>query len=130
MDDLVQAMVSSLQLQAVSNQTFNLCSHERVTWNDYFVRYARALRAVPVKRIGNRRLKIETKLAIPLKIAEMAIGSKWTERLHIPAPITSSMLGALSQRLVLNASKAEQVLGLKWTPLEEGLKKAAQWISY
>lgn len=128
MGDLVQAIVSSLQLQTVGNQTFNLCSNERVTWNDYLVRYARALRTVPVKRIGSRRLKIETKLAIPLKIAEMAIGSKWTERLHIPAPLTSSMLSAFSQRLLLNSSKAEQVLGMEWTPLEEGLKKAAQWL--
>jgi nucleoside-diphosphate-sugar epimerase len=130
MDDLVQAMVRSLQLQTVGNQTFNLCSSERVTWNHYLVRYARALRAVPVKRIASRRLKIETKLSIPLKIAEMAVGSKWTERLHIPAPLTSSMLSVFSQRLLLNSSKAEQILGMKWTPLEEGLKKAAQWISY
>jgi nucleoside-diphosphate-sugar epimerase len=129
MDDLIQALINSLQLQDNGSQIFNICSNERVTWNDYFTRYARALRAVPVKRVGGRRLKIETKLSVPLKIAEMAIGNRWAERFHIPAPLTSSMLAAFAQRLVIKSDKAERVLGLKWTPLEEGLRNAAQWAS-
>jgi len=129
-DDLIQAILKALKLETAGNQVFNICSSERVTWNEYFIRYACALGAVPAKRVGVRRLKMDTKLSIPLKVVEKAIGSKWTQRLHVPAPLTSSMLGIFGQRLVLKVDKAEQVLGMKWTPLQDGLKTAAQWISH
>jgi nucleoside-diphosphate-sugar epimerase len=128
MDDLVNAIVGAVQLQTTQQRVFNLCSNERLTWNEYFVRYALALRAVPVRRIGSRRLKIEKKLAIPLKLAELGLGSSMANRLHLPAPITSSMMSVFNQRIGLDVTNAERVLGMQWTPITTGLQSAAQWV--
>lgn len=128
MDDLVNAIINAVQLPDTSHQAFNLCSSERVTWNEYLIRYAIALGAVPVKRIGRRRLNIETKLAIPLKLAEVALGQRNASRLHVPAPLSSSMIRTFNQRIALDVAKAEQMLGMQWTPLQTGLKAAAEWV--
>ena len=128
MDDLVDAMIKSVQLTGMQHQVFNLCSNERITWNEYLIRYGVALGAVPVKRINLRRLKLETRLAIPLKIFELMLGQSNAARLHVPAPISPSMTRAFNQRMLMNASKAEHLLGMKWTPLQKGLQAAAKWV--
>ena len=128
MHDLVTAIVNAVQLQGTHHRIFNLCSKERLTWNEYFVRYAQALHAVPVKRIGSRRLQIESKLAIPLKLAELGLGSSLANRLHLPAPITASMMSVFNQRIALDVSNTERALGMQWTPITTGLQAAAEWV--
>lgn len=128
MDDLVNAIINAVQLPDTPYQVLNLCSSERITWNEYLIRYAVALGAVPVKRIGHLRLNIETKLAILLKLAEVALGQRNASRLYVPAPLSSSMIRTFNQRIVLDVAKAEQVLGVQWTPLQAGLKAAAEWV--
>ncbi|HVY23081.1 MAG TPA: NAD-dependent epimerase/dehydratase family protein [Steroidobacteraceae bacterium] len=128
MDDLVDAMIKSLQLTGMQHQVFNLCSSERITWNEYLIRYGVALGAVPVKRISRRCLKFETRLAIPLKIAELILGQSNAARLHVPAAISPAMIRTFNQRILMNTSKAEHLLGMKWTPLQTGLQTAAEWV--
>jgi len=124
-DDLVEAILKSLRAPGIDGECFNLAMRSPPTWNEYFIRFARALGAVPVSRIGARRLKIEARLAAPpLKLLEMA-----QRRLRrsgaIPPAITPSLLNLCGQNITLLSGKAEETLGLAWTPLREGLQRAA-----
>ena len=124
-DDLVEAILKSLRAPGIDGACFNLAMRSPPTWNEYFIRFARALGAVPVSRIGARRLKIEARLAAPpLKLLEMMqrrLGSASV----IPPAITPSLLNLCSQNITLLSGKAEEALDLAWTPLHEGLQRAA-----
>jgi nucleoside-diphosphate-sugar epimerase len=127
-DDLVAASVKSLRLSGIDGQCFNLAMRSPPTWNEYLALFARTLGAVPVSRIGARRLKIETRLlAPPLKILDL-VAQRLPGRPHaVPPAITPSLLNLCAQNVTLNSRKAEQVLDLAWTPLAEGLRQAAAW---
>jgi nucleoside-diphosphate-sugar epimerase len=126
-DDLVAVIAAALRRDGIAGEAFNVAAAEKPTWNDYFVQYALALGAVPVRRIGARRLRIESRLlAAPLKLLELAAGVAGLRRL-VPPPVPSSLLGLCRQEIALAADKAERVLGAHWTPLEVGLRAAAAY---
>jgi nucleoside-diphosphate-sugar epimerase len=123
-DDLVEAILKSLTVPGIDGACFNLAMRSPPTWNEYLIRFARALGAVPVSRIGSRRLKIEARLAAPpLKLLEMMQRRLGFARAISPA-ITPSLLNLCRQNITLSSGKAEAVLGLAWTPLHEGLQRA------
>jgi 2-alkyl-3-oxoalkanoate reductase len=129
-DDLITATLSALRTPGIEGQAFNLANSELLTWNDYFTRFAKALSAVPLVRPSPRRLKLESKLlAPPLKILELALGSKLARALKIPSPIPPSFLRNCSHEIKLDVSAAEKTLGLKWTPVDEALQNTAKWLS-
>ena len=66
-DDVVAAIVNALDMRGIAGQTFNLSSPAELTWNEFLVRFAKALGATPVKRIAPRMLKLETKLLAPVR---------------------------------------------------------------
>jgi 2-alkyl-3-oxoalkanoate reductase len=124
-DDLVEAILKSLTVPGIDGACFNLAMRSPPTWNEYLIRFARALGAVPVSRIGARRLKIEARLAAPpLKLLEMMQRRLGFARAISPA-ITPSLLNLCSQNITLLSGKAEGALELAWTPLHEGLQRAA-----
>jgi 2-alkyl-3-oxoalkanoate reductase len=128
-DDVVGAILAALRRPDLAGKTFNLSLPEPPTWNDYFVRYAKALGAVPVARITGRGLKIESKiLAPPLKIAEMVLG-KFGPRFKslVPQAIPPSLVRTFGQEIRMRVDRAEHDLGLRWKPLDEGLRQAAAW---
>jgi nucleoside-diphosphate-sugar epimerase len=126
-DNLVAAILASLQHPDVGGEVFNLAMRSAPTWNDYLIAYGIALRAVPIRRITARRLMVEAKLlAPPLKAMEM-LGSRLFGGLDAAVPaITPSLLQLCRQRIVLDVGKAEGRLGMTWTPLRQGLANAAQ----
>ncbi|MGC3982241.1 MAG: NAD-dependent epimerase/dehydratase family protein [Steroidobacteraceae bacterium] len=127
-DDLVEIMVQVLETPGIASGAVNLCNSERVTWNEFFIRYAKALGAVPVRRITGRGLRIETKLlAPPIKIVEMLLGAQRAQQWRLPALLSPSLLRVCSQEIHLDNSKAEGLFGRQWTPLDIGLRRAADW---
>ncbi len=127
-DDVVAAIVASLDPHLATPQAFNLGGHQPITWNDFFIRYGMALGATPVPRIGNRRLKLETKLAaIPLKVLEKALGNTRARALGIPDAIPPSFMRLCRQELTLDTRKASNELGIAWTELNAGLDQTAAW---
>lgn len=126
-DDTVEAILRSLQRPGAQGRIFNLSLPEPPTWNEYFTLYARALDAVPVARISRRRLKVETKvLAPPLKIAEILIGKLMPGALRaLPPAIPPSLMRLFAQEIKMKVAAAEQVLELRWTQLDEGLRRTA-----
>lgn len=121
-DDVVSAILASLRAPAAAGQAFNLGSPVALTWNEYFTRYAHALKAEPVRRIGGPRLRLELSLLGPLlKIRERIVG-------HDAMPALRPWLTDLCRLKVrMRVERAEQVLGLQWKPLEQGLDECAHW---
>jgi 2-alkyl-3-oxoalkanoate reductase len=125
-DDVVAAVLRALR--SPQGGVYNLAAPDPPTWNDYFVAYGRALGAVPAKRISGRRLLVESKLLAPvLKTAELTARAARLRGLALPPPMPASLLGLFRQRIRLNSAKAAEQLGLRWTPLEEGLQRSAAW---
>jgi len=125
-DDVVAAVL--VALRAPQGGVYNLAAPDPPTWNDYFVAYAKALGAVPARRISAHRLHLESKLLAPvLKAAELAARAARLRGLALPPPMPSSLLGLFRQRIRLNSAKASEQFGLRWTPLEEGLQRSAAW---
>jgi nucleoside-diphosphate-sugar epimerase len=124
-DDLVRAVAAAVTQPNVDGHAFNIAMSDPPTWNEYFIRFGQMLGGVPVRRVTQRRMKIETKLlAIPLKVGEIALGkiglaSAW------PPAIPPSLLDLCRQEIRLDVTRAESALGLRWTPLEEGLRQTA-----
>ncbi len=128
-DDVAEAVLRGLRSPNAAGRAFNLSLPDPPTWNEYLSRYAVALGAVPLSRITQRRLRLESQLmAPPQKIAEIMAG-KLAPRLarRLPQPIPPSLVRLFRQEIRMQVDLAEQVLGLRWTPLEEGLSQTAAW---
>jgi nucleoside-diphosphate-sugar epimerase len=126
-DDVVGAIIQCLRSDLGSG-TFNLSTPAPPTWNDYLIRFGRALKAVPVRRISQRRLKIETKLlAPPLKILELGLKAVKLGKIRIPPPLPSSLARLMRQDIELDVRRAEQLLGMHWKALDSGLEETARW---
>jgi nucleoside-diphosphate-sugar epimerase len=125
-DDVARAALLALRTPGIEGQAFNLGLPFALTWNDYFLRYAKALGAVPVRRIGPTRLMLELKVLGPtLKIAEIV-----TRTIGLPAPpapIRPWLQQLCRHPIYLRVTKAEEKLGMRWLPLDEGLREVAAW---
>ena len=124
-DDVAAAVIAAIRAPACEGETFNLAMNNPPTWNDYFISFAKALGAVPVRRIGERALKIESRVVAPaLKIGEMILG-KLPVSVALPPFVSPGLLGLLRQDITLVSEKAERELGLRWQNLEESLRVVA-----
>lgn len=125
--DVATAVESALRTDAARGGTFNLSLPEPPTWNEYLVRFALALGAVPVRRVAGWRLRLEGRLlAPPLKIMEILAGRLRMPAGRLPPPIPNSLLRLFQQDIRLDPGAAERVMGMRWTPLEDGLAEAAR----
>jgi nucleoside-diphosphate-sugar epimerase len=126
-DDVVEAVARALRMPGIEGEAFNLSLPSPPTWNDYFGQFAAALgiKAVP---ISHARLLLERYvLAPPLKIAEI-LSPRLPFGWQPPEPIRPWLLRLCAQRLRLDVQKAERVLGISWTPLDQGLRESARWV--
>ena len=127
--DVAAAAVAALRTPAAAGRAYNLAMAGAPSWNDYFLEFARALGAVPIARLSEKRLKIEGKvLAPPLKIAEILAGKAGLARL-VPPPIPPSLIRLWRQEIRLSSARAEQELGIAWRPLGAGLAETAAWVN-
>jgi 2-alkyl-3-oxoalkanoate reductase len=125
-DDLVRAVLAAMRSPAAAGRAFNIAMAGPPTWNEYLIAFAVALGATPVRRMTRRRWTIETRFwAPPLKIAERAFGRLPFISRKVPPPIPPSFRRLCTQEIRLDVTAAEEILGLKWTPLEEGLRISA-----
>src|SRR6202011_3294259 len=73
-DDVAVAAVRALGLSDADIGPYNLSWPVRLTWNEYFERYAAALGVGPVRLISRQRLMVETRLLAPaLKMFELML---------------------------------------------------------
>lgn len=127
-DDVASAVVRALETPRDGVRIFNLSTNEQPTWNEYLVRFATALRAVPVRRVTARRLKIEAKLlAPPLKIAEILSRRSKLDPHRLPPPIPPSLIRLMGQDIRLDTRRVEAELGQRWQNLQASLEETARW---
>jgi nucleoside-diphosphate-sugar epimerase len=125
--DVAKAIALSLRKPQTDGGRFNLSMPEPPTWNEFFTRFAIALQAVPVKRITERRQKIESKLlAPPLKILEILARRGHIGADRLPPPIPPSLFRTMSQEIRLDTRRVESELGIRWRALDESLAGAAR----
>lgn len=124
-DDVAAAALAALRLPQARGRAFNLGSPDPPTWNDYFLGYARALGAVPLRRISRRRLQLERAMSVPLKALELAARAAGRRRARLPAPMPPSLLASFAQDLRLDVRRAERELGLRWRALGPALAETA-----
>ncbi len=128
--DVVFSIVRALEDPTTDGRAFNLAVAAAPTWNEFLTRYAVALRAVPVKRIPARQLRIETKmLAPPLKILEILARAGKIDTRRLPPPIPPSLLRLMSQDIRLDSRAAESGLGVAWKGLDASLTDTARWFT-
>jgi nucleoside-diphosphate-sugar epimerase len=123
-DDVVAAIVRAMDAPGVTGRTFNVSSSAELTWNEFLVRFARALGATPVKRISPRMLKVETNLLAPMrKIAGKALHSPATEA------VTPSLGALFAQDIRIDSRAAVAALSMPQTPVDPMIAAAVQWLS-
>jgi 2-alkyl-3-oxoalkanoate reductase len=125
-DDVVAAVCSALRVRGIEGEAFNVAMPAPPTWNEYLRQFAAAL-GTPFVRISPARLAFELRaLAPPLKLAQLAartIRLPWRP----PAPLRPWLLRQCVYPMRLDATKATTILGLRWTPLSQGLESSASW---
>lgn len=130
-DDVAQAVVAALRSQGVDGgQTLvaNLAAPDSPRWNAYMVAFALAIGATPVRRVPGWQIQIDSKLAaVPLRIWErlaprLGLSSCWA-----PPALPPSLMHLLQQDRRLVSDAATQVLKLRWTPFDVGVRQSAAW---
>lgn len=133
-DDVCSAILAGLQLTQRQQMgeldklaAFNLAATDSPRWNQYFRDLAMAIGATPLKRIRQRRIKADACIAGPvIKITEKLADRLRISHSGLPDPIPPALLRFFNQQIRLDSRKAEQVLGLAWTPYRSGLGDSAE----
>ena len=125
-DDVAAAIVTALQRPALGGDAFNLADPEPGTWNQYFIALARAIGATPVRRVSGRWLRIERRLAIPLKLGEIAARPLKLAGV-LPEPLPGSLLALWQQDIRLDHRRADERLAFRRTPTAQAIADAAAW---
>jgi len=67
-DDLVQAILLSLDNKKASGEVLNIVGPDIITWNEYFQNFNEALGLLPLKRVVKTKANIRTKLMQPIRL--------------------------------------------------------------
>jgi len=125
--DVAAAVVAALQSSGAVGAAFNLGPPSPPRWNDVLVRLGRAIGAVPVPRIGARRLAMEARLAVPLQVGKLVAARCGLKAGALPEPIPPSLLRLFAQQIRLAAGRASAVLGFERTCVDATLADCARW---
>jgi nucleoside-diphosphate-sugar epimerase len=128
-DDLVTAILSALIRPGLAGAVFNIVGRDLPTWNGYFVRFAQALGATPVRRLSGRRIDLESRFAAPV----LAVGQRLARLGRLPShlvpdPVTPSLVRLWRQDVTLDTSHAAVHLDLLQIPLNRALGASVQWL--
>jgi nucleoside-diphosphate-sugar epimerase len=126
-EDVAKAAVGALRASPTDGHAFNLSNPEPPRWNEYFMRYAWAIGAVPVRRIPNWQIKLEKIVGPELKLAQIAAEKLSMSTSRIPDPLTPSFLRNCKLDVTYDGRKAAAAFGFSYMPLEEGLAQTARW---
>jgi nucleoside-diphosphate-sugar epimerase len=126
--DVARSALLALENSRAEGRAFNLSTPEPPTWNEFLSKYAQALGAVPVRRIPQRQLRIETKLlAPPLKVAEILGKKLKLDVRRFPQPIPPSLLRLMQQEIRLDTRRVQTELNLRFRGLDSMIEETARW---
>lgn len=123
--DLARCAVAGLRLPlpAGSAPAFNIAAPDSPRWNRYFHDLALQIGATPLRRIGERRLRLTSHvLGVPLKVLERTgLGAG-----RLPPGIPPSLLRLWQQDMRLDPGRASAAFGIAWTPYDVCVAECAQ----
>lgn len=129
-DDMIDAIIKALRRPDIDGQAFNISNPETETWNQYFIDFGRALGATPIRRISERRLRIEYSLAAPVfKGLDLVSRRLGVNPARLPEPITPSLVRLWRQDIRLDHRKSGEMLGFSLTPVAKGIAESARWLN-
>jgi 2-alkyl-3-oxoalkanoate reductase len=126
--DVARSVLLALESSRAEGRAFNLSTPEPPTWNEFLIKFGKALGAVPLRRIAQRRLRIETKLlAPPLKVAQILGRAVKLDVRRFPQPIPPSLLRLMQQEIRLDTRRAQAELELHFRDLDSMIEETARW---
>lgn len=127
-DDLGAAVVAALGAPGAAGEAINLAEPHPVTWNEVLTELGCAIGVPYVRRLSERRLRVEAKLLAPgLQAAKLVAQRLGLRPGLLPEPIPPSLLRLWQQDIRLDHRKADALLGVPRTPRAAGLARAAEW---
>jgi nucleoside-diphosphate-sugar epimerase len=130
LDDVCSAIVAALRASRPSGQilTYNLAAPDSPRWNRYFVDFALAIGATPVRRLSQRQLRLDAWGAgPPLKIAQLLLSKAGLSAQALPDPLPPGLLGLWERHLLLDSQSAQRDLDIRWTPYTAALQQSVEW---
>lgn len=127
-DDLVATIMAMLSAPDISGETFNACADwPQLTWNEFLIRFARAIGATPVQRFSARRLRVEVEILTPILRAASLVAGRVGLTSSVPDAITPSLLRLFRQDITISSTKAATCFGLAYQPFEQAMNATAHW---
>ena len=129
-EDVCSAVLAALRQPPAGGTTraYNLSAPDSPRWNEYFVDLALQIGAVPVATVGRRQLQADSRFAAPpLKLLERAVQRVGGNARWVPEVFPPGLLALFGRHLRLRSERAEQELGVSWTPYAKTLPKVAEW---
>ena len=128
-DDVVDAALTALRRPDIAGECFNVSSPEIPSWNNYLLRFGRAIDARLPRRVPSWRLQLEARLLAPaIRLANLTgqrMGRVWRSS---PESISPGLLRGMTRQIRLDHRKADQRLHFRRTRLDDGLRDAAAWV--
>jgi len=113
--DVAAATLAALRQPQAAGHAIHLADPDPPSWNAFLVAFARALGAVPARRIPGWRLNLEAAIAPALSLSRLA------------DPIPPSLIRLFAQDFSLDPLRADRLLGFARTPLPKSLAESAAW---
>jgi nucleoside-diphosphate-sugar epimerase len=121
--DLGAGVAAALLTPEAGGAAINLATATPPTWNEFFVLFARALGAVPVRRLTQRRLALEARLVAPaLEVARRVASRAAIGTGRLPDAISPSLTRLFAQRIRLDPTLADRLLAMPRTPDEDAIR--------
>jgi nucleoside-diphosphate-sugar epimerase len=127
-DDLAGMIIAMISARGVAGETFNASADwQRPTWNEFLIRFARAIGATPVERLSARRMQVEVKLLAPLLRGIALIAGPLSASRSIPDAITPLLVRLFGQDITVSSTKAGDRFGITHIPLDAAIDSTARW---
>lgn len=129
-DDCCVAAIRALQLPLPvgSLRTWHLAAPDSPRWNELFTDLALGIGATPVRRLSERRLRAEARIAGPvLHVARKLAPRLGLDPQRLPEPLTPGLVGLFRRHLLLDASAVQRELLLDFTPYPVALQESVAW---
>ncbi len=149
-DDLVQAILRTLNEDSAAGQSFNLNGPESLTWNEYFKQFNEALGLPPLKTISVTKSRLRTKVMDTVgaiaesilnrfedKLMEIYLRGGWPTRVmkFIKGELNSTPSGnelndLFARDVVYTDDKARRMIGYQPRfDMNAGLKASVDWLN-
>jgi nucleoside-diphosphate-sugar epimerase len=129
--DVVQAIFRALQSENAVGETFNVNGPEIITWNDYFVRFNKALGRQPLRALKTWPIAVKSRLLSPVRAVGRLALTRFNStlmKLHTKSPLAAKYMKVTESSLKLTPTSDQ--LKLYGLDVEYLIDKARARLEY